>query len=299
VVLTNPASSVKSQTVTVNNFIKSAANNFPIANSSQRGVVQVDNITITAAANGMIAANTLNLGNIGSNNAHIYGDSVTGIGALYTGVPTGYSTVSNPVIQASVNVNDYAQINFQNVSNGATVSSDIVATASNGDDYHQYIDLGITGGGWDGTQQNSLSDALGEGDGYLYVQGGYGGGHLVLGTTTSGQWIKVISGGANQQYITAEFFAPNTQSYNTGLGSLVVNGGIGANGYVSATDVRVSNNIAFPDSTSQTTAFQKVTAPTSSTSTGTVGQIAWDNSYIYICVSTNLWKRVALNLTSW
>jgi hypothetical protein len=131
VVLTNPASSVKSQTVTVNNFIKSAANNFPIANSSQRGVVAVDNITITAAANGTIAANTLNFG------------------------------------------------------------------------------------------------------------------------------------------------------------------------YVSATDVRVSNNIAFSDSTSQTTAFQKVTAPTSSTSTGSVGQIAWDDSYIYICVSTNLWKRVALNLTSW
>ena len=34
--------------------------------------------------------------------------------------------------------------------------------------------------------------------------------------------------------------------------------------------------------------------PASSTDTGQAGQIAWDSSYLYICVATNTWKRVAL-----
>ena len=293
------ANTPNTKTISVNNFFRATANIFPVANNTQLGVVKIDNSTIVISDNGVISANSLNFNQIGTSNAHIYGDANTGIDALYAGVPTGFSTVANPVIQASVNVNDYAQINFQNVSNGNIVSSDIVCTASNGDDYHQYIDMGITGGGWDGTQPNSLGDALGEGDGYLYTQGGFGGGHLVLGATTANQWVKIISGGANQQFITAEFFAPNTQSYNTGLGSLVVHGGIGANGYVSATDIKISNSILFSDSTVQTTAFQKVSAPATSTSTGTAGQIAYDTNYIYICVGTNTWKRVALNLTSW
>lgn len=28
--------------------------------------------------------------------------------------------------------------------------------------------------------------------------------------------------------------------------------------------------------------------------TGTAGQLSWDASYIYVCVATNTWKRVAL-----
>jgi len=35
------------------------------------------------------------------------------------------------------------------------------------------------------------------------------------------------------------------------------------------------------------------------TSTGVAGQIAVDTNYLYVCVATNVWKRVALNITSW
>ena len=45
------------------------------------------------------------------------------------------------------------------------------------------------------------------------------------------------------------------------------------------------------------TAPALVAPPVSSTATGTVGQISWDANYIYICVNTNTWKRVAL--TTW
>lgn len=49
----------------------------------------------------------------------------------------------------------------------------------------------------------------------------------------------------------------------------------------------------FPDGTQQTTAWNvTATVPTTSASTGTVGQVAHDSNYIYICVATNSWKRI-------
>ena len=39
--------------------------------------------------------------------------------------------------------------------------------------------------------------------------------------------------------------------------------------------------------------------PTTSTSAGTSGSIAVDANYLYVCVGVDLWKRMALDLTSW
>ena len=36
-------------------------------------------------------------------------------------------------------------------------------------------------------------------------------------------------------------------------------------------------------------------APATSSSTGVPGQIGWDSGFLYICVATNTWKRVALS----
>ena len=37
------------------------------------------------------------------------------------------------------------------------------------------------------------------------------------------------------------------------------------------------------------------TAPASASATGSAGQIIWDTNYIYICVATDTWKRVAIS----
>jgi len=37
--------------------------------------------------------------------------------------------------------------------------------------------------------------------------------------------------------------------------------------------------------------------PASATATGTQGTVVWDASYIYVCIATNTWKRVAI--TTW
>ena len=35
--------------------------------------------------------------------------------------------------------------------------------------------------------------------------------------------------------------------------------------------------------------------PASATAIGTTGMIAWDSSYLYVCVATNTWKRSAIS----
>lgn len=35
--------------------------------------------------------------------------------------------------------------------------------------------------------------------------------------------------------------------------------------------------------------------PASAAATGTKGEVRWDTSFIYVCVATNTWKRVAIS----
>jgi hypothetical protein len=37
--------------------------------------------------------------------------------------------------------------------------------------------------------------------------------------------------------------------------------------------------------------------PATATSSGSPGQVAWDASYLYVCVAANTWRRVAI--ASW
>ena len=55
----------------------------------------------------------------------------------------------------------------------------------------------------------------------------------------------------------------------------------------------------FPDDTVQTTAYQIGTVPTSSTSTGSTGTVAFDATYFYACTGTNAWQRIAWDNTPW
>lgn len=60
-----------------------------------------------------------------------------------------------------------------------------------------------------------------------------------------------------------------------------------------------NGELTFPDGTVQATAYQFVTPPTSSTSTGVVGALAQDASYFYVCTATNAWQRIAWDTNSW
>jgi hypothetical protein len=107
------------------------------------------------------------------------GDPVTGDASLYIGSPTFTNLGTDVMAQFTGNVPADAQINLQNYSDSNTASGDYIITADNGTDSTHFLDLGLTGSNWDGSQPNSLGNALGPNDGYLYVQDG----DMVIGTS--------------------------------------------------------------------------------------------------------------------
>ena len=153
-----------------------------------------------------------------------------GFTAVFAGRAAGVAALPNTVIQSQAQVNDYAQNNFQNTSDGVHSSTEWVATSPNGSDTDYYIDLGINGASWDGTAENSLYANVGQRDGWLYVQGGNaGGGNLVLGTSTANTYTKIIAG-------------------NAATGDREV-------ARFSSTEVKLKKQLTFNDNTTQTTAW--------------------------------------------
>lgn len=60
---------------------------------------------------------------------------------------------------------------------------------------------------------------------------------------------------------------------------------------------RIKNTATGPFEVLQKFVITNPQTPASAGATGTQGQIAWDTDYLYVCIATNTWKRVALN--SW
>jgi hypothetical protein len=78
---------------------------------------------------------------------------------------TGNTNYQNVLI-AKGNTNSYVQLNLQNGSTGSNASTDLVATANNGTESINFIDMGINGGG------NSATGVLGGANtAYLYATG--------------------------------------------------------------------------------------------------------------------------------
>lgn len=105
-------------------------------------------------------------------------------------VDAGSSTVN--AISGYGNINSYLQLNILNRSNGNASSSDIVATANNGNESSGFVDLGINGQNYNQASFN----IGGANDAYLYSIGvGATGGNLSIGTAGSGKVIKFHTGG--------------------------------------------------------------------------------------------------------
>lgn len=98
------------------------------------------------------------------------------------------TTSSFNAIVARGTINNYFQLNIQNKSNGNTASSDVVATADNGTEVINYVDLGINGSG------NAQSVFGNPDDAYLYTTGN----NFLIGTSTAGQALVFMTGGTTQ-----------------------------------------------------------------------------------------------------
>ncbi len=215
----------------------------PAAELDVNGNILANNLTANAGVysntgyftgNVEVLGNLITTGNaiIYANSGIFYGDLVTGNGAIYGGLP-GYTTLgSNVVIQFAGNANSYSQVNFQNISNGTSASTDYIATADNGDDNNYYIDVGIN--------SSTFNDPVdypgfGPNDSYVHNHGG----NLILNPESTGTVIKFMVGGTGNSDVIAT--VSNTQLSVTGNIQSSVD--IIANGNVSAGNISVTGNI--------------------------------------------------------
>lgn len=83
----------------------------------------------------------------------------------------------------------------------------------------------------------------------------------------------------------------NVPSAGTGI-ELAFSSGVG---YIVSYNRATSTAQPFEILSSRTVLGGSSAIPATSTSTGTVGQIAWDASHLYVCVASNSWRRVALS----
>jgi len=105
--------------------------------------------------------------------------------ALYVYQP---SQTSFNVISGKGNLNNYLQLNIQNTNQGTNASSDVVATAGNGNETTNYIDMGIN-------SDNFIGDIGAANDAYLYSTGQ----HLHIGNATPNKPIQFFVGGTDTQ----------------------------------------------------------------------------------------------------
>jgi len=98
------------------------------------------------------------------------------------------TTSSYNAIVARGTLNNYFQLNIQNKSNGSSASSDVVATADNGTETVNYVDLGINSSG---NTQNVFGNPD---DAYLYTTGN----NLLIGTATAAKALVFMTGGTTQ-----------------------------------------------------------------------------------------------------
>ncbi|MBL0182164.1 MAG: hypothetical protein IPP96_07675 [Chitinophagaceae bacterium] len=102
-------------------------------------------------------------------------------------VDAGTTTSVNAIVGKG-SIDSYLQLNIQNNSAGTSASSDVVATANNGSETTNYVDMGINGGSYTGGVMGAANDA------YLYSIGQ----NLLIATGTAAKSLVFMTGGTTQ-----------------------------------------------------------------------------------------------------
>ena len=141
--------------------------------------------------------------------------------ALYVWQP---SPTSFNVISGKGDINNYLQLNIQNTNQGANASSDIVATANNGSENDNYIDMGIN-------NQNFAGFLGGPNDSYLYSHGH----NMWIGNINDGyntyffnssSLLPIITLTSNSAKITGSLFGTASWATNANVATTALNGGV-------------------------------------------------------------------------
>ncbi|HEV8282902.1 MAG TPA: tail fiber domain-containing protein [Chitinophagaceae bacterium] len=161
------------------------------------------------------------------------------------------STDFQNVIFAKGNTNSYAQFNIQNTSNGGNASTDIVATANNGTETTNYVDLGINSGNYNNGSSSLLNGAN---NAYLYSRGE----DFVIGNASSSKSIIFFTGGddaSNEKLrlnsngvafvsgVNSDILPSSTATYNLGSSTKRWNT-VYSNNSLNTSDARLKTNIS-------------------------------------------------------
>lgn len=126
------------------------------------------------------------------------------------------ATLTGLRLQSYDTSNSWIQNNIQNLSTGASASSDWIATANSGTDSTNYVDFGINGSGYSSGSW-TVNGAL---DGYLYSQST----SLAVGTATAGKDLVLFTGGtmaANQRVVVNDAYVQLNVPLVGGMGLIL------------------------------------------------------------------------------
>jgi hypothetical protein len=195
----------------------------------------------------MAAGNILLSGNINvpvggvTTTLGVFFGNAGGIGALYAGT-SAYTPLDHTVLQMTGNIDNYVQVNFQNINSGNFASADYVATADNGTDDQGYINLGINSSTFNDPEYPDFFPN----DGYLIHHGVGTAGNLIILSELAGTAIKFRIGdygdSAAKITVTENGLTVNTTTTSTSIasGALLVNGGVGVSGNVHAAAINAT-----------------------------------------------------------
>ena len=203
------------------------------------------NVTVpgTFTANGNITSTT---GGVTTNAASTFNGTATVTTATNSALTVNNGGTGTPLTNSVAsffgNVNNFSQINYQNLNAGTSASTDFVATADNGTDSTNFVNFGINSS----TYNLGTFTITGANDGYMFSQSS----NLAVGTGAAATSVKFFQGDTLAANEVARF-APTTNNLLVGTTSDGAGTSkIRAAGIVEST----TGGFKFPNSTIQTTA---------------------------------------------
>jgi hypothetical protein len=165
------------------------ANNTFIGNGADATVSGLSNASAIGNNAKVATSNSLILGGTGASvvNVGMGTNTFNGTNPEKLVVDAGVTTSVNAIVGKG-NINNYLQLNIQNSNAGTNASSDVVATADNGNETTNYIDMGIN-------SSTNTSGVMGNADdAYLYTTGN----NFLVGTGTASKALVFMTGGTTQ-----------------------------------------------------------------------------------------------------
>lgn len=150
--------------------------------SSVKNLGTTSNYSLPFITNNTERMRITNTGNVGIGTSTFNGTNPEKL-LVHAGTTSSYN-----LINAKGSINNYLQLNIQNLSSGTAASSDIVATANNGTESVNFVNLGINSSGY-----SSTGVLGGANNAYLYSTGS----DFVIGNSIADKNLLFFTGGSN------------------------------------------------------------------------------------------------------